>query len=260
MKTKRSENSPTGSVRAVERALDILMILQRFGQPVSLTEISLAVGLHKATTQRLLTTVERRGFVQKERGLYQLGLSILPLAQTFLSGNNLIRSALPVLEELTAITDETSSLYVRQDDQRVLIQRVESTFPLRFTTRIGERLPVYSGATGQVLCATMPDDQLRQMLDRVGDVIQLANGKILTKEEMYARLEEVRRQGFAVSTDERLIGVTSVAAPIVHPNMGVIAAVVVTGPSARITPERIHNLSEEVRRAAREIAERYCQR
>lgn len=257
MKTKRSENSLIGSVRTVERALDILAVLQRFVKPMSLTEISRAAGFHKATTQRLLSTFERRGFVQKERGLYQLGLSILPLAQTFLSGNNLIKSALPVLEELTAITDETSSLYVRQDDQRVLIQRVESSFPLRFTTRIGERLPVYSGATGQVLCAFMPDDQLRQLLDRVGDVIQLANGKFLTKVEMNARLEEVRRQGFAVSKDERLIGVTSVAAPIFHSNVGVIAAAVVTGPSVRITPERIHNLSEEVRRAAREIAERY---
>jgi len=259
MKTKRSENSPTGSVRAVDRALDLLTALERFAQPVSLTEISRATGLHKATAQRLLTTIERRGFVQKERGFYQLGVAIVTLARAFLSGNNLIKSALPVLEELTAITDETSSLYVRQDDQRVLVQRVESTFPLRFTTRIGERLPIYSGATGQVLCATMPDDQLRHLLDRIGEKVQLANGKILTKEDIYARLEEVRREGFAVSMDERMIGVTSVAAPVVHPNMGVIASVVVTGPSARITRERIHSLSEEVRRAAREIAERYCQ-
>jgi IclR family acetate operon transcriptional repressor len=256
MKTKRSEKSPEGSVRAVERVLDLLTALERFSRPASLTEISGATGLHKATAQRLLMTLERRGFVQKERGLYQLGLAIVPLSRAFLSGNSLVKSALPVLEELVTITGETASLYVRHAEERILIQRVESPSPLRFVLRVGERQPIYSGSTGQVLCAAMPEEQLRELLDRIGE-IRLANGKTLTEEEIYARLEQVRRQGFAVSVDERLVGISSVAAPIVHPDMGVIASVVVTGPSSRLTAEKIADLSNEVRRAARDISERY---
>jgi IclR family acetate operon transcriptional repressor len=256
MKTKRSEKSPEGSVRAVERVLDLLTALERFSRPASLTEISGATGLHKATAQRLLMTLERRGFVQKERGLYQLGLAIVPLSRAFLSGNSLVKSALPVLEELVTITGETASLYVRHAEERILIQRVESPSPLRFVLRVGERQPIYSGSTGQVLCAAMPEEQLRELLDRIGE-IRLANGKTLTEEEIYARLEQVRRQGFAVSVDERLVGISSVAAPIVHPDMGVIASVVVTGPSSRLTAEKIAGLSNEVRRAARDISERY---
>ncbi len=257
MKTKKPENNPEGSVRAVERALDLLTALERFARPASLTEISGATGLHKATAQRLLIALERRGFVQKERGLYQLGLAILPLSRAFLSRNSLNKSALPILEDLVATTGETASLYVNQMEERLLIQRVESPSPLRFVIRVGERQPIYSGSSGQVLCAAMPEDKLHSLLDRIGE-IPLANGKTLTKDEMFARLVQVRRQGFAVSIDERLMGISSVAAPIVHPDKGVIAAVVVTGPSSRLTPDKIHRLSDEVRRAAREIAERYC--
>lgn len=257
MKTKRLEASSEGSVRAVERVLDLLTALERSGRPMALTEIGTVTGLHKATAQRLLMTLERRGFVQKERNLYQLGLAIVPLARAFLSGNNLTKSAVQAMEELVAITGETASLFVRQGEERVLIQRVESLSPLRYVLRIGERLPIYSGSTGQVLCAAMPEEQIQELLNRVGE-IQLANGRTLTREAMLARLNEVRRQGFAVAADERTVGVTSVAAPISHSDMGVTAAVVITGPSSRITPDKIPGLSNEVRRAAREISERYC--
>lgn len=257
MKTNTSKNGVEGSVRAVERVLDLLTVLERVEQPMGLSEVSRAAALHKATTQRLLTALERRGFVQKERGLYQLGSAIVPLARAFLSGNSLTKSALPVLEELVGITGETASLFVRQELERVLIQRVESPSPLRYVVRIGERLPIYSGATGQVLCAAMPEEQLSQLLDRIGE-IRFANGKVLTRDDMLARVEQTRQQGFAVAIDERNLGVASVAAPVARPDTSTIAAVVVTGPSSRITIEKISNLSSEVRRAAREIAERYC--
>lgn len=257
MMTRRSEKSPGSSVRAVERVLDLLTALERFSRPAGLTEISGVTGLHKATVQRLLMTLERRGFVQKERGLYQLGMAIVALSRAFLTGNSLTKSAAPVLEELVAITGETASLYVRQGEDRLLIQRVESPSPLRFVLRVGERYPLYSGSTGQVLCAAMPDDELLPYLHRVG-TIELANGRTLTKEEMYERLEQVRRQGFAACMDERVLGISSIAAPVVHPKLGVIASVVVTGPSTRLTKEKITNFSNEIQRAARNIAERYC--
>src|SRR5574340_72300 len=89
-----------GSVRAVDRIIDLLTALERAEQPIGLAEISRASAIHKATAQRLLTALERRKFVQKERGLYQLGSAVVPLAKAFLSGNRLTRSALPTLEEL----------------------------------------------------------------------------------------------------------------------------------------------------------------
>jgi IclR family transcriptional regulator, acetate operon repressor len=232
------------------------MVLERAEQPIGLAEISRASAIHKATAQRLLTALERREFVHKERGLYQLGSGILPLAKAFLSGNRLTKSALPILEELVAETGETASIYVRQEMERVIIQRVESPSPLRFVVRIGERLPVYSGSTGQVFCASMPRGEIEKLLDRIGD-IRYANGIVMSKKKMLARLDLVRSQGFAVSIDERILGITSVAAPVVHPETGVVAAVVVTGPSSRLTSDRIPRLTDEIQHAAREIAERY---
>jgi IclR family acetate operon transcriptional repressor len=246
-----------GSVRIVDRIVDLLTVLEKAEQPIGLAEISRASAIHKATAQRLLTALERREFVHKDRGFYQLGSGILPLARAFLSGNRLGKSALPVLEELAANTGETASIYVRQAMERVIVQRVESPSPLRFVVRIGERLPIYSGSTGQVFCASMPREEIEKLLERIGD-IRYANGTVLNKKKMLARLDQVRSRGFAVSIDERLLGITSVAAPVVHPETGVIAAVVVTGPSSRLTSDRIPQISDEVQHAAREIAERYC--
>jgi len=246
-----------GSVRVVDRIVDLLTVLERAEQPVGLSEISRASDLHKATAQRLLTALERRGFVCKERGRYQLGSAVAPLAKAFLSGNNLTKSALPVLEELVSITGETASVYVRHDLERVLIQRVESPSPLRYVVRIGERLPIYSGSSGQVLCAAMPEATIKRLLGQIGE-IRLVSGKSLNKEQMLKRLDQVRRQGFAVSFEESMIGIASVAAPVTVQEKSVIAAVVLVGPSSRIAMDHIPQLSGEVRRAGREIAERYC--
>ena len=252
-----SGNNSDGSVRAVDRIVDLLSVLERSELPIGLTEVSRASGIHKATVQRLLTALERRGLVHKERGLYQLGTAVVSLARAFLSGNSLTKNALPVLEELVAATGETASIYVRQDMERVIIQRVESPSPLRFVVRIGERLPIYSGSTGQIFCAAMPAEELAKLLDQLGD-LRMANGKVMNRENMLARLDQVKRQGFAVNVDERIVGISSVAAPIMRPDAGVIAAVVVTGPSSRIAADRIPLLADQVRHAAREITERYC--
>ncbi len=247
------ESAGGGSVRSVERALDLLVALERTDHPVGVSELSRTVGIPKATAQRLLSVLERRGLVQKEQARYQLGAGIVPLARAFLTGNTLTRAALPVLEELALLSGETVSLYVRQGFDRVVVQRVNSPHPLRYSVRIGQRLPLHVGASGLVLAAAMPEDELHQLLSQIGE-IRLATGEVLTKEAFIQKLDRIRQQGFAVSHGEREIGVISVAAPVAMPSRGTIAAIAATGPPSRMTPEKVEYLCTEVRRAAQEMA------
>ena len=220
---------------------------------MGVSDLGRATGMPKATAQRLLSVLERRGLIEKEDGRYRLGAGIVPLARAFLESNSLTRAARPVLEELAVVSGETASLFVREGFDRVVVQRVEGPHSLRYTIRVGQRLPLHVGASGQVLAAAMPEDELRQLLAQLGE-IRLATGQTLTHGDLLAKLERVRQQGFAISIEERDVGVVSVAAPVARPGRGTIAAIAVTGPPSRMTREKIEYLTVEVRRAAQEVA------
>ena len=254
--TEAEKEAAGSTVRALDRALDILTVLGTADHPIGLTEVSRAASLHMTTAQRLLNVLERRKFVERVRGRYQLGPALVPLSRAFLSTNSLTRSALPVQEELVAITGETASLYVRQGFERIMLQRVESPNQLRYVVRVGERFPLATGSSGQVLAAGMPAAELEAFLAQAPEV-RFASGRVLSKDEMRARIERVKQRGFAVGRNERTAGVASIAAPVLGPDGETIAAVVVTGPVSRLSEDRVAELSIEVRRAAGEISRRY---
>jgi DNA-binding IclR family transcriptional regulator len=243
------------SVRSLERALDLLETLERLRSPAGARALEASTQIPKATVQRLLDVLERRGYVQKDQGRYALAVGTVRLARGFLAGDSLATIALPIMQRLTALSGETCSLYVRQGGDRIIVQKVESPNPLRHHTAIGERLPLHIGASGHVLCAGMPDGLLHHYVDGLGPV-RLASGRALGKKELWARIRQARLQGYAVGIDERFVGVSSVAAPVSQQRRGVVAAINIAGPSSRLPAATLDALSLELRSAAQEISEK----
>ncbi|HEX2922538.1 MAG TPA: IclR family transcriptional regulator [Chloroflexota bacterium] len=249
-----TDSVPTqSSVRSVERTLDLLMMLEQAAQPMRLSELARAAGIHVSTAQRLLSVLERRGLVDREAGRYRVGVAAVPLAHAFFLENDLTKAALPVLQDLAVGTEETASMFVRLGFNRVVVQRVEGKHPLRYVLPVGQRLPLHLGA-GKVLAAAMPQEELEEMLDQVG-TIRRVTGEVWEKELFLAELQRIRQQGFAVSMNERTFGVASVTAAIRHPDGSTVAALSVVGPAESVTQDRIPQLSVEVRRAAQAISE-----
>ena len=228
--------------------------LERLRAPAGVRALEETTRIPKATAQRLLDVLERRGYVQKERGRYALAVGTVRLARGFLAGDNLATVAMPVLQQLTALSGETCGLYIRQGFDRILVQRVESPHPLRHHTPIGERLPLHLGASGHVLCAGMPEDVLHHYLAQLGP-IRLASGQPLGKKEFLARIQQARLRGYAIRFDERFAGVCSVAAPVIHKDKGVVAAINIAGPSSRLSADKLEQLSLELISAAGRISE-----
>lgn len=241
---------------SLERALDLLTALEKAGHSMGLSELSRATGIHKATAQRLLCILERRDFVQRTHSRYRVGAAVVPLSHAFLGENSFPSAARPILEQLTLASGETSSLFVRQGFDRVVIQRVNSPHPLRYNLQIGQRLPLHLGASGRVLAAAMIEEELEQLLNWVQEA-RLADSTVLTQQDLKGRIEEARRNGFAVSIGERALEVASVAVPVVVAGEGTVAALNIAGPISRIAEHRIQQLVEEMRRAAEEIARAY---
>ena len=242
-------------MRSLERALHILDILEDAGGSINVTHLGKASELSRATVLRILSVLEKYGYVTKRQGRYRLGAAVLPLAHAYMLGDELTRVTLPVLQELAHNTEETASLFVRWGFKRILIQRVDGLKPLRFLMPIGQRLPLPTGA-GKVLAAAMSDEELNRLLDEMGERT-LANGRKLTREGFRAEIEKIRKQGFSISDSERAIGTFSIAAPVIDADGATIAAVSVAGATERLTPKKIESISIEVRAAAKAIAERY---
>ncbi|MDQ6672476.1 MAG: IclR family transcriptional regulator [Chloroflexota bacterium] len=240
------------SVRAVERALDLLNVLEASGRPMRLTEVARVAEMHKATTQRLLNVLERRAFVQKVRGVYQVGVASLPLAHAFVMGNSLTRAAQSILQELGSASGETVSVFVRLGFSRVAVQRIEANAAPRYSLPLGQRLPLHLGA-GRVLAAAMDTAELAQLLAELGE-IRLATGEVLDRATLLAELERIRRQGFYVASSERSLGLASVSAPVVEADGRTLAVVCVTVPTERLTEDRTRELIIAVRHAADAIA------
>lgn len=243
-----------GSIRAVERAFTLLDVLARSDRPLTLTELSARADMSKATVIRFLATLEQWSLTQKVHMGYQLNVGILPLAYAFLMNDSLSRAALPVLQQVALTTQETVTLYVRAGMERVVVQRVEGRTPFAHTLPVGQRLPLLLGAPGLVLAASMQAADRYALLEHHPEVM-LATGQRLDRAALEARLDEVARDGYAISRSERIQQIFAVAAPVRTADHSVKAAISITAHEKRISPEQDDTLVEEVMRAARAIGE-----
>ena len=245
--------TPASPMRSVDRAFDVLSVLEDTRHPLRLSEIARRSGLHVATAQRILNVLIDRGYAVKEEPGYVAGPASVATAHAFLVNNRLSQVALPVLQELAATTGMTSTLYVRVALARVLIARVEGQNPLRYQLPIGEKLPLHLGA-GKSLAAWMPEDERDAYIDSVTPFTRIS-GERVGAEDLRSELRRAKDEGHAVSLSERVLDVTAVSAAI-HRGEQVLGALSVAGPSGDLPAADHQRAITEVRRAADAIAAR----
>ena len=231
------------SVRTLERGLEILQIFETASSDFSLTEISQKADLSPSTASRLLASLEKFQFIRRDSDTrrYSLGSALLRLSD-FASRQTDLRSiALPYLRELQQKYNESTSIYVAQNGRRVCAERVESTHRLRRIIMIGESLPLTRGAGGRILLAWMDPAERRLIL---------AQDTTTTEEN----LADVRNAGYAFSLAEREVGVFAVAAPIFDFHGKLVAALSMSGPTSRLTPELKEKYIESIQQSAKSIS------
>lgn len=249
-----SEGKQASTMRSLERAIDVLEVLEAAQTPLRLSEVARRAGLHVATTQRILGALESRGRVEQDTAGYRTGVAMLFGAHAYLAADPVAAAAPLVLQQLATATGLTASVFVRAGDSRAVVARVEGKNPLRYVLPIGQRLPLHVGA-GKVLAAYLEPAELDDLLSRAEDLTR-ASGQRLTTEEFRAELATIRRQGWAESVDERVIGASSIAAPVIGSDRSCATAVQVAGQSNDAAFQDPLTLSIEVRQAATALATR----
>ena len=218
-----------GGVIAVRRALPVLEAFGISDSQLTLAELSRRTGFHKTTVLRLARTLATDNYlVQKEDGSWRLGRAAGWLGACYQATFNVYEVVEPVLRELTIRTGESASFYVREGEQRTCLVRVEGPQAIRHHVRIGAALPLNSGAPGRVILAFSGEPG-----------------------EPY---ESIRRRGYHLSMGEREPEVSSVAAPVFGLHWKLLGSACISGPTSRLTEEKLLALAQTVMDAANQLS------
>jgi len=213
-------------IRVVQRALGVLECFDMARPRLSLHDISRRIALPKSTTFRILSTLVAEGYlVQLEKQEYALSHKLLRLASVAQHSIGLRDIVHPVLERLARETGETAEISMLDGVARVCIDVVESSSSLKSIVSVGSRLGLLFGATGKVFLAHDPST-LEQVLASEGAVDRNALAR---------QLAQVRKQGYALTRDERVVGATAISVPLRDHRDLVLHCLTVTGPSNRFT-------------------------
>ena len=147
-------------------AIKILEIFYGAESDLTLHQVSAKAKVGKTSAFRILYTLDKLGYVEKDpaTGKYHLGLRIIAAARKTLAGENLIQVARPHLKKLRDEFDETINLAALQKDEIVYLEILESPHPFRMTDTIGARIPWHSTALGKSIAAFLPEERLKAVL------------------------------------------------------------------------------------------------
>ena len=241
------------SVRAVERALDVLRCFSRQTPELNMTQIAERIGVHKSTVHRLLATLEKNRFVERDpvTGIYRPGISLLQVSYLALEQNDLRQVAAPVMRQLNETYQENIHLAVLDECDVVFVHILESPQRIKLAAAIGQRLPAFATASGQAVLAFLPEDQVGSIIS--GGIPCYTPKTPGSPEAIRAILERTRAAGFAVSEREYEDEINAVAAPIFDLGRLPIASLAVVGPAYRLNVEQMLKIGPELVVAAKAI-------
>ena len=234
--TKRTK--PKNLVQSIERVSVILDVLGEFPQGISFGDLSTKVDLSKGTTHRLLSTLAFLGYVRQdvETKKYNLGFKLVELGNRMLSQIDFRTEARSFLVDLAESTKETVHLVILDQNEVLYIDKVESnSHPtgLRMASMLGSRIPAHCSAVGKVLLAALPEKQLNRLVSSKG-LPRRTENTITDLGKLKEHLELVRKNGYALDTEENEIGIRCVSAPIRDQRSEVIAAISISVPASRM--------------------------
>ncbi|MES0856318.1 IclR family transcriptional regulator [Geobacillus sp. G4] len=242
------------TLSSVKNGLRVLRLFSAETPELGVTEMAKQLGLHKTTVHRLVTVLEKEGFLEqnKKTRKYRLGLSVLHLSGVVDLHTEMFKDAVPILEALMEEANEAVHLSVLEDDRIVYLYKIECPHPVRLLSYIGRSNPCTCTSSGKVILAFSPqttvENVIRHGLPKYGP------NSVTDRNELISQLAAIRRQGYAVCIDELHEGATSIAAPIRDYSGEVVAAVSIVGPNQRITRANIPWLVNLACQAARDIS------
>lgn len=222
-------------VQVLQRAMDVLDVIGRNGEPVTLKKITEQVALPKSTVYRILSNLESRGYICcGADGGYRLGMTFIALGLRAEKGFELKRLARPYMSKLNEATSETVHLGVLEKNRVLYVDSIDSPHAIRLVAKIGGTNAVHCTSLGKALLIKQSDDEIRQILAEEG-MGERTHYTLSQPDAFLKEMEVVRRLGFSVDDRESGEDCFCVGAPIYNHLGHVIAAISISGPTSRVS-------------------------
>ena len=229
-------------VQSVERIFQLIESLAAHPAGAGLQRLAQDTDLAKSTVHRLLASLVSLGYAaQDENGRYRLTLKMFELSSGIVNSMDIMDVAKVHLERLAQRTGEAVHLVIRDGQDIVYIYKTESG-PMRMSSRVGLRSPLYCTGVGKAILATLPADEVTNIWQHTTPQ-KLTTHTIVEFDALQAQLAEVRTNGYAIDDEENELGVRCVAVAI--PGLGGRAdsAFSISGLAPYMTPERIRRIA-----------------
>jgi IclR family acetate operon transcriptional repressor len=251
---RRTTGSGRPKVQSVDRTLDVLESLASRRGATGISELAQLVGLHVSTVHRLLATLVDRGYVRQdpESSRYHLGSRIFMLASAADLHLDLRLVARPYLERLMRNSGETANLVTMSEREVVYLDQVASMHLVKMFTAPGMRAPLYCTGTGKLMLAYKPAPFIESIL--AAPMKRFTAKTIVSRVALENELNNIRKNGYAVDDEEMEEGVRCLAVPIFDRRRQCVGALSVSGPTTRLTAERVTKLAPTARGVAEELS------
>lgn len=245
------------AIESLNRAIDILSAFDHARPELSLNEIIDLTGLPKTTAFRMMVTLVDRHLCDQDpqTGLYSLGFSMLHFAEVRRRQARVRDLAMPIMRDIRDQLNETVVLSIRYDEYRVHLDAAEGFDPMRRMPEPGVRVPLYAGAASKVLLAAMSELEMDSYFNRI-TLKPFQRNTIVSPLVLKREARMIRRNGYAESHSELILGCAACAVPIKDYTGHTIAVIDVLTPEGRYTPAFRQKALHLLTTGARRISER----
>jgi IclR family KDG regulon transcriptional repressor len=237
------------------KAIEIFDLFKKERDALSVNELADYLRMPRSTAYAYLAFLTDSGLLDNadERGKYRLGLKFLDYGSIVKKQIQLTSIALPYMRKLSKSVESTVLLTVRREGYSYVVEKVEHDSGLVLIRNIGDRRPLYCGASSKIHLANMKDEEIQEYLGRT-KLRGYTKKTITNSKKLLENVKQIRRSGYAFSDQEGTIGTRAVAAPIRRHEGEIIASVCVAGPTNKITGNNLKLVANEVISCARAIS------
>ena len=243
------------SIRAIDRAVQLLQCFSISQSEQTLGELSERAKLSKSTVFRILQTLERHRVIvfNPVVNRYALGIKLFELGGRVIFPLSFRSVAAPFLDSLSHKRERTVLAAMLEGGELLYIDRRERKDSVRFSSEIGKRRPPHFGMLGKTLMAYLPEEEVSELLKRY-PLKKIAARSVTNPRIFKGQLREIRERGYTFEDNEYVDGLVGMAAPVRNSPGEVVAAVGVTFPSFKANERMLAEAIVEVKEATAEIS------
>ncbi|TCP19289.1 IclR family transcriptional regulator [Scopulibacillus darangshiensis] len=244
-------------VKSVDRALDIIKIVSSNKEGCGVTEIANQIDINKSSVYRILVTLAQHGFIEQDEssGKYKIGYSFLEISSSLLESIDIRSEAMPFLKELESETDEVVHLVVYDQGEVVYIEKLEGNQTLRTHSKVGRRAPMHCSAVGKAILSHQTPAEVAEIIKQNG-LPKHTDYTITNKGRFLQELDDIKTKGYSLDLEENEYGIICIAVPVFDYLGKVMAAISVSGPSIRMSEDRIACLKQKIIESGSKISAR----